>query len=106
MIKKRFTHVNSKRLASEIDEFLHSEFITYEHEWDNEFVRDDILAYVAMVLHEFKALGHIYQYKFFSDSRNNTPEMALMGVFCITIQYKQANCLNTTTLRYELGHIS
>ena len=46
--------------------------------------------------------GFIEQWKVLCSKKNNKMEDILDGRINIDISYKQRNCLNTTTIRYEI----
>jgi len=93
--------VNSKRLLANIQQ-IEQVFTEYQILWSNESLRNAAIEMIDSVLEDIAKNGRITQWNVICDYRNNKVSDMAKGIYRIEITYRQANCLNTTVLKYEL----
>jgi molybdopterin biosynthesis enzyme MoaB len=99
-IKKK--NVNSTRLFQDINIFIESGLMSIGISWSAHENRDTFVEVLEEWLEEFKEDNHITQYKVICDEYNNPIKQDDEDIFKISISFKQAHCLNTTVIDYEL----
>ncbi len=98
-IKKR--GVNSKQLFTEVSEFVEEGITSIGVRWSSDVHRESFVELVEDWLTEIYETGKITQFNVICDARNN-PTFGAEGRFYLTVSYRQKNCLNVTSLEYEI----
>ncbi len=93
--------VNSKPLLKEIQE-MEIIFKDFGVNWSSDTQRMAAIDTIDDMMNYLYDQGRITQWKVISDFRNNKIADMDAGIFYLTITYKQAHCLNTTTLEYRI----
>jgi hypothetical protein len=93
--------VNSKQLLKDIQE-LEIIFTDFGVNWTSDTQRMAAIDTVDDVMAHLYEQGRITQWKVVSDFRNNKIVDMDQGIYYLTITFKQAHCLNTTTLEYKI----
>jgi hypothetical protein len=99
-IKKK--NVNSNRLFQEINEFIEAGLMSIGIRWSTLENRNTFVEILEEWLEEFRQDNHITQYKVICNEYNNPIKQDDEDIFKVSITFKQAHCLNTTTIDYEL----
>ncbi len=93
--------VNSKRLLASIRGFEQI-FTEYQIVWSNEGMRQSVVDMIDGMMEDIANNGKISQWNVVCDFRNNKVSAMAVGIYNITITYRQTNCLNTTKLKYRI----
>lgn len=100
---RKLKAVNSKDLlkeiAFEVEDLMKSPML----DWTSEIRRAELVVAIEGVLATLhRRYGKLQQYKVMCDLRNNRIANMERGVFYLTVQYRQTNCLNTTQIIYTI----
>lgn len=105
MIGDKFTlttkAVNSKRLLEWVRQ-LEIIFTDFDVTWSSDTQRMAAIDTIDDMMFTLHENGKISQWNVISDYRNNSIAKMAVGTYFLTVTYRQAHCLNTTTLIYKI----
>lgn len=93
-------YVNSTLLIEDIEELMRSSIKNVGFSWSNDAHREALLDLVDELMVQKKEDDKIYNYKVYSDHRNNPPEQIANGIHILTIKFRQKDTINQTMLEY------
>lgn len=95
--------VNSKVLLREVTFMVEDLMESLNLDWTSEVRRAELVVGIESNLQDLCILENkIQQFKVMCDMRNNRIANMERGLFYLTVQYKQTNCLNTTQIIYTI----
>lgn len=92
--------VNSKHLLRAVTEFVEDGITTSHIMWMSDTHRDAFVTVIEDLLFALEQVGRLSQGNVVCDARNNKASDMDDGVFHLDISFKQANCVNVTTIEY------
>lgn len=98
--KTNHKNVNSILLIEDLEELMRSSIKNVGFSWSNDAHREALLDLVDELMLKKKDDDKIYNYKAYSDHRNNPPEQVKKGIHILTIKFRQKDTINQTTLEY------
>jgi len=104
VIQKNVKCVNTKSLFAHVTQYVESAITAVGVKVaSNDLHREVFVELIEDFLEAEKQSRKIDVYKVIFDVRNNTVENMQKGIYNLTIQYQQRNCLNTTEFTYEIA---
>ena len=99
--KTNHHNVNSKHLIRDIEDLVEEALNTAGFSWSSGVHRQAIVDLVIDLLYNKQEAGLIYNYKVACQTSGQPHAAAAV----LTIKFRQANCLNQTTLEYLFKEI-
>lgn len=100
--KRTTKSVNSKPLFDEVIEFAEGLMDGAYIVWSSDTQRSSLADVISEFLDERADEGKVERHKVICDSRNNRLADMDKGIYYLTIQYQQAQCLNMTEIKYMI----
>lgn len=94
--------VNSKGLLEEIHDFVIVGMTETGVNWSSDVQRDSYISMLDDFMGECADEGKIEQWDVCCDNRNNKASDMANGKYLLEVKYRQRNCLNVTTLIYNI----
>lgn len=112
MLKFQVTHkshnVNTKRLLTKIvDEVgtLVSEYVRPRTTLIKTYDYSQLIEYLEMVMDQMVEDKEVTTFDVIGDHRNNNYEDVRAGQINVTVQFRQFNCLNVTTVYFHISKV-
>lgn len=100
IIKTQHRNINSKPIFNYINENVVDAIDSVGPYWISDDHREALVSFIDDVLYELQEQGKIYNYKVYSDDRNNPKPLITEDTYVVTLEYRQAHCINVTHLSY------